>query len=85
MTDRGVAFREKGRHIDAGVYRHYKGNLYRVLHVAQHSETAEQLVVYQELQGRRAVWARPLEMFKETVNTPSGPQRRFSPVEEGCA
>mgnify|MGYP002517349729 CR=1 FL=1 len=27
-------------------YRHFKGNVYRVLHMAKHSETLEEMVVY---------------------------------------
>ena len=50
-----------------GIYRHYKGNLYQVLHTAQHSETEESLVVYRCLYGEYGVWVRPLEMFTETV------------------
>ncbi len=53
--------------ISQGIYRHYKGNLYQVLHTAQHSETEELLVVYRCLYGEYGVWVRPLTMFAETV------------------
>ncbi len=53
--------------IPQGIYRHYKGNLYQVLHTAQHSETEESLVVYRCLYGEYGVWVRPLTMFTETV------------------
>jgi len=51
----------------AGRYRHYKGNEYRVLSLARHSETLETLVVYQALYGERGLWVRPATMFVETV------------------
>lgn len=50
-----------------GRYRHYKGNDYRVLGLARHSETREPLVVYQALYGERGLWVRPAAMFCETV------------------
>ena len=50
-----------------GIYQHYKGQLYQVLHVATHSETEEKLVVYQCLYGDYSIWVRPLAMFTETV------------------
>ncbi|MGO1475022.1 MAG: DUF1653 domain-containing protein [Psychrobacter sp.] len=53
--------------VSQGIYRHYKGNLYQVLHTAQHSETEEALVVYRCLYGEYGVWVRPLTMFAETV------------------
>ena len=66
-----------------GIYRHYKGNLYKVLHLARHTETEETLVVYQALYGEYGIWARPLEMFLETVTLPDGSVvLRFLPIEE---
>lgn len=50
-----------------GLYRHYKGNEYRVLGLARHSETLEPLVVYRALYGERGLWTRPQPMFVETV------------------
>ncbi|MFA0810609.1 DUF1653 domain-containing protein [Microbulbifer epialgicus] len=50
-----------------GLYRHYKGNLYEVLHIATHSETGEKLVTYRALYGDFGIWARPLAMFTETL------------------
>lgn len=52
--------------IQPGLYRHYKGGLYQVLHMAQHSETEEQLVVYRSL-SQGGVWVRPAAMFVEQV------------------
>ncbi len=53
--------------IQAGRCRHYKGNEYTVLGVAQHSETLEELVVYWQEYGEHGLWVRPKKMFMETV------------------
>ncbi|CAM4387495.1 DUF1653 domain-containing protein [Pseudoalteromonas ostreae] len=53
--------------LKSGIYQHYKGPQYKVLYVATHSETQEQLVIYQALYGEFGIWARPLSMFLETV------------------
>ena len=55
--------------LQRGIYPHYKGKLYQVLHVATHSETEEKLVVYQCLYGDYSIWVRPLSMFTESINT----------------
>ncbi|MFQ1044454.1 DUF1653 domain-containing protein [Acinetobacter variabilis] len=55
--------------LQRGIYQHYKGKLYQVLHVATHSETEEKLVVYQCLYGNYSIWVRPLSMFTESINT----------------
>lgn len=62
----------------AGIYRHYKGQLYEVLDVAQHSETDEWLVVYRALYGDYGLWVRPLEMFCEQVDVSGEPVQRFA-------
>ncbi len=54
-------------HVPLGRYRHYKGNEYTVLGIAQHSETREELVVYRPEYGERGLWVRPVGMFLENV------------------
>lgn len=49
-----------------GLYRHFKGTLYRVLAVAKHTETEETLVIYEAKDGG-TVYARPLDMFLSPV------------------
>lgn len=63
-----------------GLYEHYKGFRYRVLAVARHSETLEELVVYQALYGKGSVWVRPLSMFLENVTVNGKSQPRFKSI-----
>lgn len=63
-----------------GLYRHYKGNDYRVIGGARHSETNEVLVVYQALHGERGLWVRPAAMFNETVTVDGTRVPRFARV-----
>ena len=50
-----------------GTYRHYKGQLYKVIGTGKHTETEEVLVFYQSLYGEFELWARPLSMWLENV------------------
>ena len=63
--------------ITLGIYEHYKGNLYQVLHIAKHSESEEELIVYRALYGDYGVWVRPLAMFAETVEVDGEAVPRF--------
>ncbi len=65
-----------------GVYRHFKGNHYRLLYVARHSETLEPLVVYQQLYGENGYWVRPAAMWNELVERDGVKQPRFAWVGE---
>ena len=60
-----------------GIYRHYKGNLYRLLFIARHSETLEEMVVYQDVNAPEKYWARPAQMWEETVEIDGKTVRRF--------
>ena len=53
--------------IKTGRYRHYKGNEYEVIGVANHSETLEPMVVYKALYGDGELWVRPASMWIEEV------------------
>lgn len=63
---------EKTHILKPGIYQHYKGQRYRVFGIAHHTETLEQVVVYQALYGEYGLWVRPLAMFCETVVNPQG-------------
>jgi hypothetical protein len=74
--------RSRMEEIRAGRYRHFKGNEYRVLYLAKHSETLEPMVVYQALYGERGIWVRPASMWNETVERDGKTYKRFTYIGE---
>ncbi len=67
---------------EKGIYKHYKGNKYELIAIANHSETLEKMVVYKALYGDGEVWVRPLLMWEDTVDTPDGTVLRFEYIGE---
>lgn len=74
------------RTITPGVYRHFKGNCYRVDCIATHTETGESMVVYQALYGEHKMFVRPLKLFAGPVDREKYPdadqEYRFELMEE---
>ena len=68
--------------ITLGIYKHYKGNEYRVLGIATHSETLEKMVVYQALYGTYGIWVRPINMWNEVVEVNGQQVKRFEFIRE---
>ena len=68
--------------IRLGIYQHFKGNYYKVIGIAKHSETLEEMVVYQALYGECGLWVRPVSMFDETVEVNGEIKKRFTYIRE---
>lgn len=68
-------------------YRHFKGHEIKVIGIAKHSETLENLVIYTHL-GTEDMWARPEAMFMEETDVSqkagniTGQKHRFELIEE---
>lgn len=54
--------------LEGRYYRHFKGNIYRVIGIATHTETGEKMVVYQAQYGKHELFIRPYLMFAEEID-----------------
>lgn len=71
-------------HVKKGIYQHFKGKKYRLLNVVKHSETLEELVLYEALyeNAEGKLWVRPKSMFFEEVTRDGKTFPRFVLIEE---
>lgn len=65
---------------EKGIYKHYKGNLYELVDVVNHSETLEKMVLYRALYGEKELWVRPISMWNEEVEVNGKKVKRFELV-----
>ena len=63
---------------------HFKGGMYKMLGIAQHSETLEEMVVYQALYGKHEIWVRPKTMFFDKVVRNGIKMDRFKEITENA-
>ena len=70
--------------IKLGRYRHFKGMEYNVIAIAKHSETLEDMVVYEALYDNKVskIWVRPLKMFTEKIERDGKTFNRFEYIGE---
>lgn len=68
--------------IKKGLYRHFKGNLYKVIDIANDSESQQPVVIYRALYGEKGLWVRPLSMFTELVEKEGVTRARFEYIEK---
>ncbi|HLD17906.1 MAG TPA: DUF1653 domain-containing protein [Patescibacteria group bacterium] len=75
MDEEVPSFSILAESVRPGLYEHYKGHHYRVIGVGHHSETLEEFVVYQRIDGEEAgaLWVRPVGVFLEEVEVDGDP------------
>lgn len=65
------------------IYQHYKGEKYRVIGIAKHSETLEEFVVYEALYDNPVskLWARPIKLFTDKIIVDGKEVERFRKID----
>lgn len=63
-------------------FKHFKGGVYKLIGYAYHSETQEEMVIYQAMYGMQQVWVRPKTMFFDKITRDGITTNRFTEIEE---
>jgi len=63
--------------IPKGIYKHFKGHVYKVIGIAKHSETLEEQVVYVSISDPNDIWVRPATMFLDMIERDGKRFQRF--------
>jgi len=63
--------------IPKGIYKHFKGHVYKVIGIAKHSETLEEQVVYASISDETDIWVRPATMFLDVIERDGKQFQRF--------
>ena len=63
--------------IPKGIYKHFKGHVYKVIGIAKHSETLEEQVVYVSISDGTDIWVRPATMFLDVIERDGKRFQRF--------
>jgi len=71
--------------IPKGIYKHFKGHVYKVIGIAKHSETLEEQVVYVSILDDTDIWVRPASMFLDVVERDGKQFQRFEFLGESIA
>lgn len=68
------------------IYKHYKGDTYKIITLAKNTETEELLVIYERqsdiVHTGWKVWARPISMFLENIEVEGYSGQRFEYISE---
>lgn len=72
----GRKMKERANPSPNEVWRHFKGREYKIIAIAEHTETGEKLVIYQALYEKYGIYARPLHMFMSEVDTVKYPNAK---------
>lgn len=62
-------------------YKHFKGNVYKIIAIAKNSETLEDLVIYQQINDPSKIWARPINMFNDKITRDNTTFKRFTKID----